>query len=104
MEITKPEKITVTVDSDLKDLVAGYLDNRRLDIETIKTSMEEGDFETIKFIGHSMKGSGGGYGFDRITELGAALERSAKGQDTAVLNTLTLKLSDYLGRLEIVFG
>ena len=99
-----PSRIAVTVDSDLKDLVAGYLKNRHHDVETLRTSLHKGDFETLRIIGHSMKGSGGGYGFDRITELGAALEQEAKKYNGSALAALTEELSGYLNRLEIVYG
>ena len=98
------ERIVVTVDPDLEALVAGYLEHRRKDVEILKASMKTKDFETLRIIGHSLKGSGSGYGFDRLTELGAALEQAGKEQDTAALTTLTEELGDYLERLEIVFG
>lgn len=104
MERHGPSRIAVTIDSGLKELVAGYLKNRRHDVETLRTSLHKGDFETLRILGHSMKGSGGGYGFDRITELGAALEQAAKGRDAAALAALTAELSDYLARLEVVYG
>ena len=99
-----PEKIVVTIDPDLEDLVAGYLENRRKDVASLKTAQGKGDFETSRIPGHSMKGSGGGYGFDRITELGAALEQASKEQNAAALTALTDELSDYLARLEVVYG
>lgn len=98
------EKIVVTIDPDLEDLIAGYLENRRKDVEALKAAAKNGDFEAARILGHSMKGSGGGYGFDRITELGAALEQAAKDRDGHALAALTDDLSDYLERLEIVYG
>ena len=51
-------------------------------------------------IGHSMRGSGGGYGFDLISEIGAAIEKSANAnQKESVLSNL-VKLIDYLERVE----
>ncbi len=39
-----------------------------------------GDYATIRTLGHQMAGTGGGYGFDPITEIGGALEESALAQ------------------------
>ena len=37
----------------------------------------QGDYAIIRTLGHQMAGTGGGYGFDPITEIGSALEDSA---------------------------
>jgi|GEM_PF-2895482 len=36
------------------------------------------DFERLLVLGHSLKGSGGSFGFPELTRFGAALERSAQ--------------------------
>ena len=41
------EKIIVQVDSDLEDLIPGYLENRNKDIESITEALRQNDFETI---------------------------------------------------------
>lgn len=99
----KEEKIVIKVDSYLKELIPGYINNRYSDIETIKTALENGDYETIKILGHSMKGSGGGYGFDAITEIGKSIEQAAKEKDTDTIKSKLEALNDYLKRIEIVF-
>jgi len=99
----KDEKITVKIDADLKELIPGYLNNRQLDIRNIITSLEKGDYETIRIIGHSMKGSGGGYGFDLITELGRAIEQAAKEKDDDLIKAKVEELKEYLGKIEIIY-
>ncbi len=64
------EKIVVQVDADLEDLIPGYLQNRRQEVDSILQALENQDFEAIRVLGHTMKGTGGGYGFDAITEMG----------------------------------
>jgi HPt (histidine-containing phosphotransfer) domain-containing protein len=97
------EKITVVIDEDLADLIPGYMDNRRADIESIKTALLEEDLETIRIIGHSMKGSGGGYGFDLITEIGANIEDAAKASDTEEIKKQSNALSVYISNIEVVY-
>jgi len=67
------EKIVVTIDSDLEDLIPGFLSNRRKELVSLKQANTEGKAETIRSIGHSLKGVGGGYGFDVLSEIGAEL-------------------------------
>lgn len=95
------EKIVVVVDEELEDIVPGYLQNRRSDIEEISRALEKEDFETIRILGHSMKGSGGGYGFDRITEIGARIEEAAKRSDPEEIRTQLAALQDFLERVEV---
>lgn len=102
MQNDGPGKIIVAIHPDLSDLAAGYIANRRHDVATLKGAVHRGDFETIRDIGHSMKGSGGGYGFDRLTELGGALEQAAKGREAGILVNLTEALEKYLAGIAIV--
>ncbi len=63
------DEIVVKIDPDLKDLIPGYLQNRRNDIVNIKAALETKDFEFIQRQGHSMKGPGAGYGFAPVSTL-----------------------------------
>lgn len=103
MEEKQEGRIIVHIDSDLKDLIPNYLDNRRRDSEKIIAALNKNDMETIRILGHSMKGSGGGYGFDAITDIGTLLEKSAiKGDQEAVRGAIE-KLTVYLLHVEVVY-
>jgi len=67
----------VRVGSSLAELVPGFLESRRRDVEKIAAALERSDFDNVRVLGHNMKGSGAGYGFSRITEIGASLEQAA---------------------------
>ncbi|MGI6366144.1 MAG: Hpt domain-containing protein [Bacillota bacterium] len=97
------DKFVVRIDAELEDLIPGYLDNRREDIRQIEQCLEKGDFETIRRLAHRMKGSGGGYGFDRITEIGAAMEQAAIQAHAVKTREQLELLRDYLVRVEIVY-
>lgn len=95
--------IVVRADPDLADLIPGYLANRRKDVVVIRASLERNDLEPVRVLGHGMKGSGGGYGFEAITAIGTAMEKAAKeGRDAEIRLQVDL-LEDYLNRVEIVF-
>lgn len=97
------KRIPVTIDKDLAELIPEFLENRRKDVSDILYALEKGDFETIRNIGHSLKGVGGGYGFDTITDMGAELEIAAKNQDSDKIREQTEELSFYLDRIDIVY-
>jgi len=95
------EKIIIQVDPELEDLIPGFLENRQKDIKSMLEAVKDGDYETIRRIGHIMKGAGAGYGFDAITEIGAELEQSAKDKNLEEIRKKIDELSLYLKRIEV---
>ncbi len=93
----------VHVDPDLEDLIPGFLENRHKDVEAIRTLLGQGNWSEIQRLGHSMKGAGGGYGFDEISEIGKELEEAAKRGDTDAVNRLNQQLQSYLDQVQIVY-
>jgi HPt (histidine-containing phosphotransfer) domain-containing protein len=102
-EVSGIEKQKVIVDAELEEIVPSFLQNRQKDIETIRESLETKDFTTIQRLGHIMKGAGGGYGFDRITEIGSSMEKAAKAQDLTQIENDLNALVQYLNGVEIVY-
>lgn len=96
-------EIVITVEADLQDLVPPFLHNRWLDIQSIEKALPQKDYETIRLIGHGMKGTGGGYGFDFITQVGRSLETAAKEKDFPQIKISTRELADYLTRIKILY-
>ncbi len=97
------DTIIITIDSELAELIPGYLANRRDDIRKMILAIDSGDFDTIRVIGHQLKGSGGGYGFDFITEVGMVIEKDAMEKNYEEIKRHITALSDYLDRLETVY-
>ncbi len=101
--LSREAKIIVHVDPDIADLIPGFLENRHKDIKTIGEALAQGDFETIRFLGHSMKGAGGSYGFDAITDIGRFLEQAAIAQDGGGIKKSLQDLFAYLDSIEVVY-
>jgi HPt (histidine-containing phosphotransfer) domain-containing protein len=95
-------KIIVRVDPDLEDLIPGFLENRRNDIQAMQEALEQGDFETIRKLSHTMKGVGGGYGFDAITTISREIGEAAEQRNVSGVREGLNKLSGYLDRVEVV--
>ena len=98
----KDEKIIVHVDEEIEDLIPGFLENRRNDVKTIEEALDKGDYETIRVLGHKMKGTGGGYGFDAITDLGHSFENAGDEKDSEEIRRLVNELSHYLEHVEVI--
>lgn len=96
-------KKIIKVDADLAGLIPAYLQNRRDDLARIPVLLEAGDLDALRVIGHKMRGSGGGFGLDFLTEVGTRMETSAKAGDKAALAAQAAELKDFLESVEIQF-
>ena len=65
----------------LQDLSPRYLASRRADLESLDRAIAADDLETVKRLGHNMKGTGASYGFPALSQIGATLEAAAKAGD-----------------------
>lgn len=96
-------KVVIKADPELADIIPGYLEHRRKDIGIIKEALSSADYEAIRVAGHQMRGSGSGYGFDAITEIGRLLEEGAKGSDRGQIATALERLVEYISLVEVVY-
>lgn len=96
-------RITVSVDPDLEDLVPGFLENRRKDAAVLAVAAQCGDLKTVRLLGHRMKGDGGGYGFQEISEIGEALEQAARREDWKVIAEKTAALAAFVAQVDVVY-
>jgi len=95
-------RIRVEIDPDLEDLVPTFLENRWADVGMIRQALERGDYRTIHRLGHNIRGDSGALGFDGLSAAGRGLEDAALEQDEATINTGSLRLANYLERVDIV--
>jgi HPt (histidine-containing phosphotransfer) domain-containing protein len=100
----KLPRVTVEVDPDLIDLIPDFLTRKRADLQSLRGALDGGDLATIASIGHKIKGEGGSFGFDTISEIGAGLESSGKRGDRASAQQLVSDLFEYLEKIEVVEG
>ena len=84
----------------LAERTPAYLENCRHNVIAINTALDQADFETVIILGHNMRGSGGGFGFQGITDIGASLEQAANLADLGTSRNWAKELSDYLDRVE----
>ncbi len=97
------EPLVVQLDQDLRDLVPGFLARKREDACAILAAAEHGESEAIARLGHNMRGEGGSYGLDTISEIGRELEQAGKVSDLDAARRLARNLISFLDRIEIVY-
>jgi CheY-like chemotaxis protein/HPt (histidine-containing phosphotransfer) domain-containing protein len=96
------DTILVRANPKFADLIPVFLQNCRQNVIAMLDALDRGDFETVEILGHGMRGAGGSYGFQAITDIGAALEQAAESADTDASRKWVGELSRYLDRVEIV--
>ncbi len=97
------EKIRIRAKEGIEDLIPAYLSNRQQDLLALGEALQKDDLATARAIGHGMKGSGGGYGFEVIGEIGRGIEECANARDSEGIRRQIANLREYLARLEIVY-
>ena len=97
-----PKRMTVHVDVELEHMMPGFLERRRDDLESIREALDWADFQAIQFLAHRMTGSGAGYGFDRISDIGTLLGQAARDEAAEEVRRLAGELVDYLNNVDIV--
>ena len=101
MSAARGERIRLEVDPGLRELVPGFLANRRKDIEAIGGALRSGNLEAIRAVGHNIRCFSRVYGFDELTALGEELQQAAADQSTLRIVHAQAQLADYLARVDL---
>ncbi len=100
--MTGQPKIIVRVGRDIEEIVPLFLECRRRDLLKIRQGLQNGDYESIRKLGHNIKGAGGGFGFDAVSELGVQIEAAAEKQNGEIVGKYAEELASYLIRVVVV--
>jgi PAS domain S-box-containing protein len=76
--------------------VPAYLASCRQHVITMGDALDRADFEAVTILGHNMRGSGGAFGFQAITDFGARLEQASEDSDLVVSRRLVAELFRFL--------
>jgi len=94
----------VEIDPELAELIPGFLARKREDSYALTTALEHGDYQALRSIGHKIKGEGGGFGLDAISEIGRALEEAAGARDIQAAARGVRALADYLDHVQVTIA
>ena len=101
-ESSRMDPIRCALNPKFADRIPAYLQNCRQNVIAMLDALDRVDFETVTFLGHQMSGSGGMFGFQAITDIGAALEQAAESADTDASRKWVGELSSYLDSVETI--
>lgn len=72
------------VDYELNELKREFLDEARDKVQEMQSALEARDreaLERVAYLAHQLKGSGGSYGYQRISTDAAELEKAVESND-----------------------
>ena len=95
------DKIHLSVDASLKELLPGFLASRRADLEAMRRALRSGDLAAIRRVGHNIRAFSRLYGFEDLTALGEEIQIAAEEASTLRIVHLQGQLADYLSRVEV---
>jgi CheY-like chemotaxis protein len=90
----------VGIDPDIVDLVPRFLENQKIAASRILELAASGDFDATRRMGHNMKGTGKGYGFEVISSIGYSIEQAASRSAADDVERLARELSRYLDSVQ----
>jgi len=82
----------------LAEQTPAYLENCRRDVIVMLAALDRADFDAVIILGHNLRGSGGGFGLQAITDFGSGIEQSASEADDSGARKWLGELSTYLDR------
>lgn len=100
--VTKSERVLIRPPQGIpRALVTEYLECCRAGLPLLRVAAGQSQHDQARILGHRMKGTGAPYGFAKLTEIGARIERAATDQDSGELRNLVAELEQYLSRVDI---
>lgn len=89
-------------DPDMLEIVLEFAAELPQRVEELRSRMTEGDMAQLQVLAHQLKGAGGGYGFQQISDLAASLEQSLKeGADESTVKDRYQALCETLCAVEV---
>ncbi|MBI1346391.1 hypothetical protein GC163_08880 [bacterium] len=90
-------------EEDFRELLSDFYESVQERRGLLRESMQGRQIGTLRVHAHQLKGSGGGYGFEDLTELAARLEEACKQSepDLNEIGSLVDDLVSYMSRIRI---
>ncbi|KPA09060.1 multi-sensor hybrid histidine kinase [Candidatus Magnetomorum sp. HK-1] len=95
-----PDFSDVDIQEGIAELIPFFIESTQKDLEQIKTAINENDLQTVRRIGHSLKGSSGAYGQEGIGQIGESIETAALSGENNLINAHIDELETALTQLK----
>jgi CheY-like chemotaxis protein/HPt (histidine-containing phosphotransfer) domain-containing protein len=89
-------------DPEMRDLVDEYVQRLPEEVSKLVSLLQDQQIEPLRRVAHQLKGSGGGYGFGKITELAAVADKSIK--ESAPIDRLRTEIDSLISYIRGIRG
>jgi len=96
--------IVERINPELEELMERFFEHSQKDVLTMQAALDAEDFKTLIRLGHTAKGTGYGYGFRGMGDIGVQLELAAKAEDCTRSQTCIDQMAYYLANVTVEFG
>ena len=69
-------------DEDYRELLEMFVEDIPERIAALQATLEAETWTEMRYLAHQLKGAGGGYGFDSLSQSAGVLEQASDSQDT----------------------
>ena len=83
-------------DDEWAEMQEMYINHTSKELDNINNQLDLDSLEAIRIFGHNIKGSGGMYGFNEITNIGLQIEIAAKASDLDSIKSSLSELETFL--------
>ncbi len=83
-------------DEEWAEMQEMYINHTYNELNKINKNLESVSFDSLRTFGHNIKGSGGMYGFNEITNMGAEIESAAKESNLETIKSNLETLHKFL--------
>jgi two-component system sensor histidine kinase/response regulator len=91
----------VVIDADIRELVPGFLHDKRVAIDDLRSTLDPDNLESARALCHQLKGTAHMYGFVRLSDLVAEAEASVACGDVVALTARLTEVANYLRRVQV---
>jgi HPt (histidine-containing phosphotransfer) domain-containing protein len=94
---------TEYISPDLEELMERFFASSRKDLDLMRAALDAEDYPTLARMGHTAKGTGYGYGFRGMGDIGLELEGAAVQRKAGQCRALVERMARYLATVQVKF-
>ncbi len=94
---------TEYISSDREERMERFFASSRKDLDLMRAALDAEDYSTLVRLGHTAKGTGYGYGFRGMGDIGLELEAAAVQRQAGLCRSLVERMARYLATVQVKF-
>lgn len=98
------KRYQICVAPELESIMDRFLEIRHTELSRMEEAVTSNDADTLRMLGHRLKGCGTSYGMPELSALGRDIEEAAKLKNLETASGALARIRDYLENVDITYG